>query len=75
MPKKEVGKIRHDFWLQNEGSIVLLHPLTDRAKEWIEEHIPEDAQSFGDAVVIEPRYVSDIVAGIRGDGLTILPSY
>lgn len=60
-----------DFTVQNEGSIFLLHPLTPAANAWIEEHIPEDAQYFGNAVVVEHRYIADIVGGIQRDGLTV----
>ena len=60
-----------DFTVQNEGSIVILHPHGHAAQEWIEEHIPEDAQRWGTGVVIEPRYFADIAAGIQADGLEI----
>jgi len=60
-----------DFTVQNEGSIFLLHPHTPSAHDWVSEHIPEDAQFFGDAVVIEHRYIADIVEGVRADGLAI----
>ena len=70
--KKPVGKVKADFWLRNEGSIFILYPWTQSAKDWVNEHIPEDAQYFGDGVVVEPRYVSNIIAGIEGDGLSIL---
>lgn len=60
-----------DFTVSNEGSIFLLTPLTQAAKDWVEEHLPEDRQSFGGAVVIEHRYISDIVAGIQAYGLEV----
>ena len=59
-----------DFELQNEGSLYLLRPLTVHAAEWLEEHIEQNRQMFGTAVVVEHRYVEDIVYGIVGDGLT-----
>lgn len=60
-----------DFSVQNEFTIFLLHPLTDAAREWIAEHIGDDAQRFGDAVVVEHCYVCDIIDGIRADGLEV----
>ena len=60
-----------DFTLHNEGSIALLTPISEAGTEWVSQHIPEDAMRFAGAVVIEHRYVADIVAGITGDGLTI----
>ena len=61
-----------DFTITNHGSIVIIEPLTEAAIDWVAEHIPEDAQRWGRAgVVVEPRYVGDIVAGIEADGLEI----
>jgi hypothetical protein len=45
--------------------------LTPAAFEWIENHIPEDAQRLGNAIAVEHRYIADIVAGIQGDGLAV----
>jgi hypothetical protein len=60
-----------DFHVRNEGSIFLLQPVTEAACAWVLEHIPQDAQYFGDSVVVEHRYIADIVAGIQSDGLTV----
>lgn len=62
--------IEADFRVQNEGSIFLLHVLTPAAKDWVAEHIG-DCQWFGCAVVVEHRYIADIVNGIRNDGLEV----
>lgn len=56
-----------NFEIQNEGTICLLRPLTDWATDWLETNIHENAQWFGTAVVVEPRYLSDIVDGICED--------
>lgn len=60
-----------DFSVRNEGSIFLLTPNTPSAREWITAHIPDDAQILGIAVVVEHRYIADIVAGIQSDGLAV----
>jgi len=39
-----------DFRCENHGSLFLLFPLTQNAHSWIEEHLPVDAQRFGNAV-------------------------
>jgi hypothetical protein len=60
-----------DFKLEDHGSLFLLRPLNSAAKEWMGEHLPMDnpeTQFWGDAIVIEPRYVVPIVDGIVGDG-------
>ena len=60
-----------DANLRADGSIALLRPLTDAARAWIAENLPADAQTFGGQIVIEPRYVADIVAGMQRDGLAV----
>ena len=60
-----------DFTIENHGSIWLLSTNTDAASDWVTEHIPDDAQTWGPSIVVEPRYVDNIVAGIQAAGLTI----
>jgi len=60
-----------DFLCENHGSLFLLVPLSQSAQSWVEEHIPEDAQWFCKAVVIEHRYVWTILEGIQNDGLAV----
>ena len=63
-----------DFLCENHGSIFLLKPLTPSAASWVEEHIGQDNgyQGLWPSVIIEPRYIADIVAGIQDDGLAVL---
>ena len=65
-----MAKQELDFIATNHGSIVTLAPQSEEAREWCEDHLPEDAMMFGDAYAIEPRYFGDIVAGFQDDGLT-----
>lgn len=61
-----------DFAVENHLSLVLVRPLTPEANAWLDENVANpDTQWFGGALVCEPRYVSDLVAGIEGDGLTV----
>ena len=62
-----------DFLVENHGSIFLLKPQTDSATSWVEEHIGRENgyQPYYPTVVIEHRYIADIVAGIQGDGLAV----
>jgi hypothetical protein len=62
---------RPDFLIADHGSIFLLQPISDRALAWIHEHLPPDAPRFGSSVVVEHRFVADIVTGIRDDGLVV----
>jgi hypothetical protein len=60
-----------DFFVENHGTIFLLQPLTPVANSWIQENLPEDRLAFGSAVVVEPRYITDIVRGAQADGLGV----
>lgn len=60
-----------DFTLMQHGTIAILEPVTAEAMIWADEHLPEDAMKWGDhGVVIEPRYLGDILDGIQQDSLT-----
>lgn len=60
-----------DFLVENHFTIYLLRPVTPRAREWVTTHLPDDAQTWGDAIVVEHRYIADIVNGIVNDGLEV----
>jgi hypothetical protein len=59
----------YDFSIEDHGSIILLRPLSDAGREWIEEHVSTERQTFGDAIVVERRYITDLIEGISADGL------
>jgi hypothetical protein len=60
-----------DFLLENHGSIFLLQSLSPAPNSWIEESLPENHPNFGHAVVVEHRYIVDIVRGAMADGLVV----
>ncbi len=72
-PKQKVDS--RDFTVRDEGSIFLLTPISDLAVDWVDHHLPQDSQHFGDSIVVEHRYISDILAGIQEDGLTVEEGY
>jgi len=63
-----------DIRVENHGSIWLLFPENAVARQWLLDHVADDAQWFGGqyaALVVEPRYVLDIVRGADEDGLEV----
>ncbi len=60
-----------DLYVQNEGTIFLLRPLSAAGHEWIDEHIPADATVYGGAIVVEHRYIGAIIDGATEDGLEV----
>lgn len=61
-----------DICVENHGSLYLLRSLTQAGQDWLDEHIPEDAQTIGNAIACEPRYAVDIVQGMQRDGLFVV---
>ena len=60
-----------DLSVYFDGSIFLVQPLTDAAVDWLQEHVAEDAQWHGTMLVVEHRYVADLVHGAIEDGLRV----
>lgn len=60
-----------DFKLRHHGSVSTLKPLTQEARDWIAERIPDDALWFGSSVVIEARYVDAVMDGVAESGLAV----
>jgi hypothetical protein len=60
-----------DFAVTGGGTVYLFHPFTEEARQRLAEHCPPDGehQYFGDALVIEHRYVASIVELAIRDGL------
>jgi hypothetical protein len=67
-PESDFGT---DIQFENHGSVWLVRPLTVVGREWIDENVSDDAQWFGGALAVEPRYVGDIVEGMQIDGLEV----
>ncbi len=58
-----------DLEFCNVGPFVTCVPMTDAGRDWIAENVGDDVTTYGAAICIEPRYLSDIVLGARADGL------
>jgi hypothetical protein len=60
-----------DILLRNEATTLLFTPITQRADEWLHEHVDSEATWWCRALVVEPRYIADIVHGAQLDGLEV----
>jgi len=65
------NKIKRDFRVENHGSIILVRALTSACEAWLNENVGEESQYFGGALVVEPRYASDLVAGLFEAGFEV----
>ena len=62
---------RTDLMVHGHGSIYLLRPISRRGRRWIDTQISADRIEWAGAIVVEPRYVADIVRGALDHGLTV----
>ena len=61
-----------DFTIENHGSIILIRPSTQPAKDWLDFNCASEPwQWWGDALAVEPRCAPDIVDGLRDDGFEV----
>jgi hypothetical protein len=61
-----------DFVVENYGSLFLLEPRTEAGQLWCPEHLLENRQVFGGAIVVEHRYIRDIVVALQSDGYVVV---
>lgn len=59
-----------DFTVRNEGSIFLITPMSEDSKTALAERVDPEATWFGPSLVVEHRYIGDIVEGMSGEGFT-----
>lgn len=60
-----------DLFVEGGGTVYLLRPASAAGAVWVAMHIPHDASWFGGAVVVEHRYIGDIVTVAIADGLRV----
>ena len=61
-------KREYDVEVDNQGTLHIVHPLTDAATDWLEENT-EGTWSGG--LVVEPRYTVDLLLGMRDAGFNV----
>jgi hypothetical protein len=66
---------KSDIWILPQGTIALVRPLTQRASEWVSQHVRADSQWFGPALVLENDYLASLRNRMIEDGLQITQSF
>ena len=56
--------------LEPGSNLVLVELETPAAEEWAHDHV-QDPMTFGKALVVEGRYLDDLIDGMRSGGLTL----
>jgi hypothetical protein len=60
-----------DLMVEDHGSIMLVRPISDDGRAWLNETAPEDAQFFGGAMVVEPRYIEGVIDAAQSAGMEV----
>lgn len=60
-----------DLIVHSGGTVYLLRPTSPSGEAWIDENIQPGALRFGSGIVVEHRYIRDIVLGAVRDGLKV----
>ena len=70
-PRKKTVFPKADFRVENHGSIILIVPLGASGRDWLDRHLGKDNgyQPYWPTAIVEPRYLAQIIAGIRREGL------
>lgn len=57
--------------LLTSSNLALLKPLSSGCRKWLKEHVQPDAQWWAGALVVEYRYLDDLVAGLEAAGFKL----
>lgn len=60
-----------DAILIDHGTLSVLRPVTDAARDWMAAHLDPNAMQWAGGTVVEPRYLDAIVNGMICDDLTL----
>ena len=60
-----------DVHVIDHGSITIFLPTSDAGRERVANHIGSDAMRWAGGVVVEPRYLADIIDGAQAEGLVV----
>jgi hypothetical protein len=54
-----------NFLVTDEGTVVLITPVSDKARQWVDENLSIEAWAWlGDSFGVEHRYAYDILEAI-----------
>ena len=61
-----------DVLVANEGTVFLFNPLTERAKDWIDDNVSSESwQWLGTTLVVDHRYAWGLAEGMNDAGLVL----
>jgi hypothetical protein len=68
-PRNDKGQLV-DIRIEDGVSVFLFRPFNDLALEWLQS-TEKEAQWFGGAMAVEPRYVFALIQGLKESGFVV----
>ena len=62
--------MKPDFTVTCHGSFWLVQPLSQGATTWLRGIGNDESQWVGNALCVEPRYLDNLIAGLKEAGFT-----
>ena len=63
--------IKADFVFHPHGSLWLVQPTSDQAREQLVANVSDEAQWWAGRLVVEPRYVASLAEQLTDEGWTV----
>lgn len=63
--------LKPDYVFASYGSVWLVRPTSTHAREQLARAVDSEAQWFGGALAVEPRYVPGLAQQLQDDGWTV----
>ena len=64
-----------DYVFVDQGTIWLVQPRTRKLRRLLQSLVASDSNWFGDALVVEHRYVESLASGLQSEGHTVSRSH
>jgi hypothetical protein len=62
---------RTDLLVHGKGTIFLLRAMSHRGRRWMNDNVSRDRHEWNGVVVVEHRFIADILGGAVADGLRL----
>jgi len=59
---------------EDNGSVALVMPISDKGEKWLDDMIDETAVRLGKSVAVEKRYLYAVLLAMDEDDLFIVPA-
>ena len=60
-----------DYSIEDHGSVFLVYPQNEDAKENLINNVSNEVPFLGDAMAVEPRFIADLVEIFNNEGWRI----